>query len=157
MTATDGQRVSPEEFRGIKGWLLVLLGFQVLVLLREAFVLMYVGTFYYEGLRIGAWGPLSIVNLGRLLINGAFVVIVGYVIALMVGRRSTFVRWFKIELIFFMILPFLEIGWIIVAPWSGPGIVSRSVLLPVGLSLGLGLAWWLYVERSVRVRATFAA
>jgi hypothetical protein len=68
MTASDGQRDSLEEFRGLKGWLLVLLGFQFLVLLREVFVLMYVGTFYVEGLRIGAWGPLSIVHLGRILI-----------------------------------------------------------------------------------------
>jgi hypothetical protein len=75
----------------------------------------------------------------------------------MVGRRGTFVRWFKIEMIFFMLLPFIEIGWIIVAPWSGPAIVSLPILLPVGLSLALGLAWWLYVERSIRVRATFAA
>lgn len=157
MTASDGQRVSLDELRGLKGWLLVLLGFQILVLLREFFVLMYVGTFYVEGLRIGAWGPLSVVHLGRILINGAFVVLLGYVIALMVGRRRTFVHWFKIEMMFFMLLPFIEIGWIVVAPWSGPAFVSLRVLLPLGLSLALGLAWWLYVERSIRVRATFAA
>ena len=157
MTAADGQHDARDEVRGLKGWLLVLLGFQVLVLLREVFVLMYVGTFYVEGLRVGAWGPLSVVHLGRILINGTFVVIVGYVIALMVGRRETFAHWFKIELMFFMILPFVEIGWIIVAPWSGPALVSLPVLLPVGVSLALGLASWLYVEKSVRVRATFVA
>jgi hypothetical protein len=157
MTASDGQRDSLEALRGLKGWLLVLLGFQVLVFLREVLVLMYVGTFYVEGMRVGAWGPLSVVHLGRLLINGAFVVIVGYVIALMIGRRGTFVHWFKIELMFFMTLPFIEIGWLIVAPWSGPAIVSLPMLLPVGLSLALGLVWWLYAERSGRVRATFAA
>jgi hypothetical protein len=155
MTTSDGQRDSPEKLHGLKGWLVVLLVFQVLVLLREVSVLMYVGLFYYEGLRLGAWGPLSIVHLGRFLINGAFVVVVCYVIALTVGRRRTFVRWFKAELAFFMLLPFIEMGWIIVAPWSGPAIDSLGVLLPVGLSLALGLAWWLYVERSIRVRATF--
>jgi hypothetical protein len=157
MTASDAERDAPGELRGLKGWLLVLLGFQVLVLLREILVLMYVGTFYVEGMKVGAWGPLSVVHLGRLLINGAFVVIVGYVIALMFGRRRAFVPWFKIEMIFFMILPFIEIGWIIVAPWSGPAITSLPILLQVGLSLALGLAWWLYAERSKRVRATFAA
>ena len=81
----------------------------------------------------------------------------GYVIVVMIGHHTTFARWFKIELIFFMLLPFIEIGWIIVAPWSGPAIDSPRMLLPVGLSLALGLAWWLYVEKSVRVRATFAA
>jgi hypothetical protein len=155
MTASDGQRDSPEEIRGLRGWLLVLLGFQVLVLLREASILMYTGAFYVEGLRIGAWGPLSIVHLGRMLINGAFVVVLGYVIALMAGRRRKFVRWFKVEMTFFMLLPFIEIGWLSVAPWFGPPIVSLPVLLPVGLSLALGLVWWRYVERSIRVRATF--
>jgi hypothetical protein len=155
MTAADGQPKS--RLRGLKGWLLVLLVFQFLVLLREISVLMYVGAFYYEGLRIGAWGFLSAVHLGRFLINGAFVVVVGYVIALMAGRRRTFVRWFKIEMAFFMVLPFIEIGWLIVAPWSGPAIDSLRALLPLGLSVVLGLAWWLYVERSARVRATFIA
>lgn len=57
MTTSDSERASLEESRGLKGWLLVLLGFQVLVILREVLVLMYVGAFYVEGLRIGAWGP----------------------------------------------------------------------------------------------------
>jgi hypothetical protein len=157
MTASDGQNDSVEKRRGLKGWLLVLLVFQFLVLLREASILLYVGAFYVEGLRIGAWGPFSVLHLGRFLINGAFVVVVGYVIALMAGRRRTFVRWFKVEMAFFMVLPFIEIGWIIVAPWSGPAIDSLRILLPVGLSVALGLAWWLYVERSVRVRVTFVA
>jgi hypothetical protein len=155
MTVSDGQHGSPDAFRGFKGWLLVLLVFQFLVLLREASVLMYIGAFYFEGMRIGAWGPLSIVHLGRILINAAFVVVLGYVIALMAGRRRTFVRWFKVEMTFFMVLPFIEIAWTIVAPWCGPAIVSLPVLLQVGLSLVLGLVWWRYVERSIRVRATF--
>lgn len=75
----------------------------------------------------------------------------------MIGRPRAFVSWFKIELSFFMVLPFIEIGWIIVAPWSGPAVVSLPTLLPVGWSLALGLAWWLYVERSMLVRATFSA
>jgi hypothetical protein len=155
VTASDAQQDSPDELRGFKGWLLVLLAFQVLVLLHEASVLMYVGVFYVEGLRIGAWGPLSVVHLGRFLINGAFVVVVGYVMALMAARRRTFVPWFKAEMAFFMVMPFIEIGWIIAAPWSGPAIVSLPVMLPLGLSLVLGLVWWRYVETSRRVRATF--
>jgi hypothetical protein len=155
MTTTDDRRGSPEELRGFKGWLVVLLVFQFLVLLREASILMYVGVFYFEGLRTGAWGFLSVLHLGRIVINGAFVVVVGYVIALMAGRRRTFTRWFKLEMVFFMVLPFIEIGWIAVAPWSGPPIGSVAVLLPVGLSLVLGLVWWRYVESSMRVRTTF--
>ena len=136
---------------------MVLLVFQVLVVLREVSVLLYIGAFYFEGLRIGAWGLFSIVHLGRLLINGAFLAVVIYVIALMAQRRKAFVPWFKAEMTFFMLLPLIEIGWFIVAPWSGPAIVSLPVLLSVGLSLALGLAWWLYVDRSIRVRATFVA
>jgi hypothetical protein len=157
MTAADGQRDSPTEPSGIRGWLLVLLFFQVLLLLREASVLLYVGAFYVEGLRIGAWGLFSIVHFGRFFINGAFVVVVVYATALMVGRRKSFVRWFRAEMALFMLLPFTEIGWLIVAPWSGPAVVSLPALVPFGLYLILGLAWWLYVERSVRVRTTFVA
>jgi uncharacterized protein DUF2569 len=155
MTASDGQRDSSKELRGLEGWLLVLLLFQVLVLLRELSVLLFVGAYYFEGLRTGAWGLLSIPHLGRILIYGAFIFVLCYVTALMFGRRRTFVPWFKAELAFFMLLPFIEIGWIIVAPWWGTDIISVRVLLPVGLSLVLGLVWWLYVERSRRVRATF--
>jgi hypothetical protein len=157
MTASDGQRDSLEQYRGFKGWLVVLLVFQVLVLFREVSVLMYIGAFYFEGLRTGAWGFFSPVPLGRLLINGAFVVVVLNVMALMAGRRRTFVRWFRVELAFFMLLPFIEIAWLIAAPWSGPAIVSLPVLLPLALSLALGLAWWLYAAQSIRVRATFVA
>jgi Protein of unknown function (DUF2569) len=155
MTASDGQRDSPQELRGLGGWLLVLLLFQVLVLLRELSVLLFVGAYYFEGLRTGAWGLVSLPHLGRILIYGAFLVLLCYVIALMFGRRRTFAHWFKVELAFFMLLPFIEIGWIVVAPWWGTDIVSLRVLLPVGLSLVLGLAWWLYVGRSRRVQATF--
>ena len=66
-------------------------------------------------------------------------------------------RCFKVEMAFFMVPPFIEIGWIAVAPWSRPPIVSRPVLLPVGLSLALGAVWWLYIERSRRVQVTFVA
>jgi hypothetical protein len=157
MTASGGQRDSSGEVRGLKGWLLVLVVFLFLVLLREASVLMHVGAFYVEGLRIGAWGPPSVVHLGRMLVNGAFVVVLGYVLALMAGRRSRFVRWFKVEMAFIMVLPFVAIGWIMVAPWSGPAIISLPVLLPVGLAVALGLVWWRYVEKSIRVRATLVA
>jgi hypothetical protein len=157
MTSSEGQRDSLEEFRGLKGWLVVLLVFQVLVLLREASVLLFFGAFYFEGMRTGAWGPLVIVPLGPLLIYAAFVVLVGYVIVLMFGRRRTFVRWFKAELTFFMLLPLIDIGWIMVAPWSGPPLGSLRVLVPVGLHLVLGLAWWRYVDSSRRVRATFGS
>jgi hypothetical protein len=157
MTLSDGQLDSPAEFRGLKGWLVVLIVFQFLVLLHELSILAWVGTYYFEGLRTGAWGLLSIVPLGRLLIYAAFVVLVGCVIALMFARRRTFVPWFKAELAFFIILPILDIGWMIAEPWSGLPVVSLPVLLPVGLHLVLGLVWWLYIARSRRVRATFVA
>jgi len=155
MTSSDGQLDSPAEYRGLKGWLVVLLVFQFLVFLREFLVLGWVGTYYFEGMRTGAWGPLSIVPLGRFLVYAAFVGLVGCVIALMLGRRRSFVPWFKVELAFFMLLPLIDIGWLVVEPWSQLAIVSLAVLLPVAVHLALGLAWWAYVERSRRVSATF--
>ena len=84
MTASDGRGASAggSAAKRAGGCLLV---FQFLVLLREARVPLFVGGFYVEGLRVGARAPLSVLHLGRFLINGAFVVVVGYAIALMAG------------------------------------------------------------------------
>ena len=140
---------------GFRGWLLVLAIFQILLLCREAVLLLGVAHIFIAGQPAAGIGAFSLVYGGRLALNLAFLALLVVAIVLMVQRRRSFVRWGQIEMKCLMALPLVEYGWIVAAPWPGRAGISLAVILLMVVHLAVGVVWARYIETSKRVAATF--
>jgi hypothetical protein len=154
MAAQDDSRTPC--LQGFKGWLLVLAAFQCLLLLRESIMLAHIGTDYVRGTPTAEVAPFSILYLGRILIYGAFIVVLAYAMVLMAWRRRQFLRVFRMEMKLFILLPIVDFLWVAIAPWPGRvSLFSPAVILLIAVHLALGLGWLRYEEKSKRMHNTF--
>jgi len=149
----DGPVPSVQAFRG---WLLILVVFQCLLLLREAALLISISLNYVRGIPIAQIEPFSALNLGRLMVHGAFVCVGIYVAVLMFERRMVFRRWYGFEMKFFIALPLVEWAWLAIVPWPGTMLGSSRTMIPlIVIHLIIGLCWLRYIETSERAKSTF--
>lgn len=140
---------------GFKGWLLVLLVFQFLILAYYCLRFAQETRTYIAGIPSAGLEPFSILYLGLLLMSAPFLALVAYTIFVMSQRRDAFYRWFRMEMRYYIVLPMAQMFWLLVAPWPGHVGFPVPLLMPIAVNLAVGLGWLNYLDRSARVRATF--
>ena len=144
----------------LTGWVAVLAVFQLLLLGREVLLLIAASQNFVRGIPPVGFNPgarpYSALFGGNVVIHAVFITLLVCAIALMGLRRQSLLRWFRLEMKFFMVLPILEIFWIVVAPWPGSvRIFTAAVVAQVVAHLIIGWCWLSYVEKSRRVSVTF--
>ena len=141
---------------GFGGWLLVFAFFLWALFGREAVALLRIAQYFAQGQAMLGATPYSVVDVGRLAINGAFVGLLVVTIVLMHLRRAAFLRWGRIAMLALIAVPVLEYLWLALTPL--PGVMQdlfKTFAVVMLLHLAIGGAWLGYLSRSKRVAATF--